>query len=126
MDIPAGPRGGRTVVVIGNASDRTRAVLRALAGLPEVVWPSSTESAFDQLRSPGIACVVLADDLLEENIADVLVQLREMRPTVPIFVVTDVDDVADAVEVMRLGATAAVEVPPFAGRLLEYVSQSLR
>jgi DNA-binding NtrC family response regulator len=126
MDIPAGPSGGRSVVVIGNASDRTRAVLRALAGLPEVVWPSSTESALGHLRLPGIACVVLADDLLDESVADLLVQLRELRPAIPIFVVTEIDDVADAVQAMQLGATAAIEVPPSAGRLLEYVAQSLR
>jgi DNA-binding NtrC family response regulator len=64
--------------------------------------------------------------LLDDNIADILVQFRELRPIMPIFVVTEVDDVADAVQAMRLGATAAVEVPPSAGRLLEYVSQSLR
>jgi DNA-binding NtrC family response regulator len=126
MDSVAGPSGGRAVVVIGKASERTRAVLRALAGLPEVVWPSSIAGAFEQLRSAGIACVVLADDLLDDNIADILVQFRELRPIMPIFVVTEVDDVADAVQAMRLGATAAVEVPPSAGRLLEYVSQSLR
>jgi DNA-binding NtrC family response regulator len=126
MDTEAGPGGGRAVVVLGKTSERTRAVLRALAGIPEVIWPSTVARAAEQLRVPGIACLVLADDLIGENIADLLVQFRELRPVLPIFVVTEVDDVADAVQAMRLGATAAVEMPPSAGRLREYVAQSIR
>lgn len=126
MDREAGPHGGRAIVVIGKTSERTRAVLRALSGLPEVIWPSSTARALEQLRGSGIACVVLADDVADEIVSDLLVQFREIRPILPIFVVTEVDDVADAVHAMRLGATAAVEVPSSAGRLREYVAQSIR
>jgi DNA-binding NtrC family response regulator len=62
----------------------------------------------------------------QESAADILVRLREARPVLPVFVVTDTNDVADAVQAMRLGATAAVEVPPSTGLLREYVTQALK
>jgi DNA-binding NtrC family response regulator len=126
MDSEAGPGGGRAVMVLGETSERTRAVLRALAGVPDVIWSPTIARATEQLLGPGIACLVLADDLVGDNIADLLVQFRELRPILPIFVVTEVDDVADAVQAMRLGATAVIEMPPSAGRLREYVTQSIR
>ncbi len=113
-------------MVVGRSSPRTRIVLSVLDGLCPIWWPASEAVVFDKLSGPQLACVVLADDLNDESIADLLMRLRESYPVLPIFVITDTNDMADAVQAMRLGATAAVEVPPSAALLREYVTQALR
>ena len=113
-------------MVIGRGSDRTRCVLQVLEGLGPIWWPNEPSRVFDRIARVHLACVVLADDLTDEPVGELLTRLRELHPVLPIFVVTDVNDVADAVQAMRLGATAAVELPPSAGLLREYVIQALQ
>lgn len=126
MDREAGPQRDRVAMVIGRSSERTRAVVRALTGVPGLVWPVAPELALTTIDTSRVACVILSDDMDQESAADILVRLREARPVLPVFVVTDTNDVADAVQAMRLGATAAVEVPPSTGLLREYVTQALK
>jgi FixJ family two-component response regulator len=121
-----GTRSARTIIVAGQSSQRTREVLRALRGFTNVVWPTSMQSALDETRSNEAACLVIADDLREEPIDEFLQVAREMRRNLPIFVITDPDDVAEAVSAMRHGATKVIEIPPSYAALCEEVSRAVQ
>jgi FixJ family two-component response regulator len=116
----------RTIIVAGQSSRRTREVLRALRGFTNVIWPTSLESALAQTRSADAACLVIADDLREEPIDEFLQEARELHRNLPIFVITDPDDVAEAVSAMRHGATAVIEIPPSYAALCEEVSRAVQ
>ena len=116
----------RTIIVAGQSSQRTREVLNALSGFTNVLWPRSLESALEQARSADAGCLVIADDLREEPIDEFLQEAREQHRNLPIFVITDPDDVAEAVSAMRHGATAVIEIPPSYSTLREEVSRALQ
>jgi FixJ family two-component response regulator len=116
----------RTIIVAGQSSQRTREVLHALRGFTNVIWPTSLESALAQTRSNDAGCLVIADDLREEPLDEFLQEARELRRNLPIFVITDPDDVAEAVSAMRHGATKVIEIPPSYAALCEEVSRALQ
>jgi DNA-binding NtrC family response regulator len=116
----------RTIIVAGQSSQRTREVLNALSGFTNVIWPRSLESALEQTRSADAGCLVIADDLREEPIDEFLQEARELHRNLPIFVITDPDDVAEAVSAMRHGATAVIEIPPSYSTLRAEVSRALQ
>jgi FixJ family two-component response regulator len=116
----------RTIIVAGQSSQRTRQVLHALRGFTNVIWPTSLESALAQAQSSDAACLVIADDLREEPIDEFLQEARELRRSLPIFVITDPDDVAEAVSAMRHGATKVIEIPPSYAALCEEVTRAVQ
>jgi DNA-binding NtrC family response regulator len=116
----------RTIVVAGQSSQRTREVLNALRGFDNVVWPASLQAALEQARSADVACLVIADDLGEEPVDEFLQAARELQRNLPIFVITDPDDVAEAVSAMRHGATAVIEIPPSYAALREEVARVMQ
>ncbi|MEJ0085584.1 MAG: hypothetical protein WDO72_07880 [Pseudomonadota bacterium] len=116
----------RTIIVAGQSSQRTREVLRALRGFTNVVWPASLESALAQAGSADAGCLVIADDLREERVGEFLQEARELQRNLPIFVITDPDDVAEAVAAMRRGATAVIEIPPSYAVLCQKVSRAVQ
>ena len=69
-------------------------------------------------------CLVIADDLREEPLDEFLQEARELHRNLPIFVITDPDDVAEAVSAMRHGATAVIEIPPSYAALREEVARA--
>ena len=99
-------------------------MLHALRGLTNVIWPTSLEAALAQTRSSDAACLVIADDLREEPLDEFLQEVRELRRNLPIFVITDPDDVAEAVSAMRHGATKVIEIPPSYAALREEVTRA--
>jgi DNA-binding NtrC family response regulator len=119
-----GPRRARTIIVAGQSSTRTREVLNALSNFTNVIWPTSLESALAEAQSSDTACLVIADDLREEPIDEFLQEARELRRNLPIFVITDPDDVAEAVSAMRHGATKVIEIPPSYAALREEVTRA--
>jgi FixJ family two-component response regulator len=125
-DKHGGARPVRTIIVAGQSSQRTREVLRALRGFTNVIWPTSLESALAQTGSADAGCLVIADDLSEERVDDFLQEARELQRNLPIFVITDPNDVAEAVAAMRHGATAVIEIPPSYAALCEEVSRALQ
>jgi FixJ family two-component response regulator len=116
----------RTIIVAGQSSQRTRDVLKALSGFTNVIWPKSLESALEQTGSADAGCLVIADDLREEPIDEFLQEARELHRNLPIFVITDPDDVAEAVSAMRHGATAVIEIPPSYSTLRDEVSRAMQ
>jgi len=116
----------RTIIVAGQSSQRTREVLRALRGFTNVIWPTSLEAALEQTGSDDVACLVIADDLREESLDEFLREARELHRNLPIFVITDPDDVAEAVSAMRHGATAVIEIPPSYAALREEVARAIQ
>jgi len=116
----------RTIIVAGQSSQRTREVLNALSGFTNVIWPKSLESALEQTGSADAGCLVIADDLREEPIDEFLQEARELHRNLPIFVITDPDDVAEAVSAMRHGATAVIEIPPSYSTLRDEVSRAMQ
>jgi FixJ family two-component response regulator len=110
----------------GQSSQRTREVLRALRGFTNVIWPTSLAAALEQTGSEDAACLVIADDLHEESLDEFLQEARELHRNLPIFVITDPDDVAEAVSAMRLGATAVIEIPPSYAALREEVARAVQ
>jgi FixJ family two-component response regulator len=48
-----------------------------------------------------------------------------LQQHLPIFVITDPDDVAEAVSAMRHGATAVIEIPPSYAALREEVARAM-
>jgi len=121
-----GTRRARTVIVAGQSSNRTREVLRALRGFHTVIWPKSLEAALEWTGTADVACLVIADDLREEPVDEFLREARELHRNLPIFVITDPDDVAEAVSAMRHGATAVIEIPPSYAALREEVARALQ
>lgn len=119
-----GSRRARTIIVAGQSSARTREVLNALRNFSNVIWPTSLESALAEAQSTDTACLVIADDLREEPIDEFLQEARELRRNLPIFVITDPDDVAEAVSAMRHGATKVIEIPPSYAALCEEVTRA--
>jgi FixJ family two-component response regulator len=99
-------------------------VLNALRSFNNVIWPNSLESALAEAQSIDTACLVIADDLREEPIDEFLQEARELRRNLPIFVITDPDDVAEAVSAMRHGATKVIEIPPSYAALCEEVTRA--
>jgi DNA-binding NtrC family response regulator len=130
MDGGAANNGGarkvRTVVVAGQSSNRTREVLNALREFHTVIWPKSLEAALEWTGAADVACLVIADDLREEPLDDFLREARELHRNLPIFVITDPDDVAEAVSAMRHGATAVIEIPPSYAALRDEVARALQ
>lgn len=116
----------RTVIVAGQSSQRTREVLQALRGFHSVIWPTSLEAALVHTGSADVACLVIADDLQEGPIDEFLREARELHRNLPIFVITDPDDVAEAVSAMRHGATAVIEIPPSYAALREEVARAMQ
>ncbi len=116
----------QNIIVAGQSSQRTREVLHALRNFANVIWPTSLESALAQAQSSDAVCLVIADDLREEPIDEFLQEARELRRSLPIFVITDPDDVAEAVSAMRHGATKVIEIPPSYAALCEEVSRAMR
>jgi len=116
----------RTIIVAGQSSQRTREVLRTLRGFTNVIWPTSLEAALEQTGSEDVACLVIADDLGEESLDEFLREARELHRNLPIFVITDPDDVAEAVSAMRHGATAVIEIPPSYAALREEVARAVQ
>jgi DNA-binding NtrC family response regulator len=116
----------RIIVVAGQSSLRTREVLNTLRGFTNVIWPPSLEAALKQTGSRDVACLVIADDLQEEPIDEFLQEARELQRNLPIFVITDPDDVAEAVSAMRHGATAVIEIPPSYAALREEVARAIQ
>jgi DNA-binding NtrC family response regulator len=116
----------RTIIVAGQSSQRTREVLQALRGFTNVIWPKSLESALEQASSADAGCLVIADDLREEPIDEFLQEARELHRNLPIFVITDPDDVAEAVSAMRHGATAVIEIPPSYATLRDEVMRVMQ
>jgi DNA-binding NtrC family response regulator len=116
----------RIIVVAGQSSQRTREVLNTLRGFAHVIWPPSLEAALEQTGSKDVACLVIADDLHEEPVDEFLQEARELHRNLPIFVITDPDDVAEAVSAMRHGATAVIEIPPSYAALREEVARAIR
>ena len=116
----------RIIVVAGQSSQRTQEVLNTLRGFTNVIWPPSLEAALEQTGSKDVACLVIADDLHEEPIDEFLQEARELHRNLPIFVITDPDDVAEAVSAMRQGATAVIEIPPSYAALREEVARAIQ
>jgi DNA-binding NtrC family response regulator len=116
----------RTIIVAGQSSQRTREVLHALRGFANVIWPTSLESALAQAGAAEAACLVIADDLHDEPIDEVLQEARGRHRNLPILVITDPDDVAEAVSAMRHGATAVIEIPPSYSALCEEVARAVQ
>ena len=116
----------RSIIVAGQSSQRTREVLHALRGFHGVVWPKSLEAALEWTSTADVACLVIADDLREEPLDEFLREARELHRNLPIFVITDPDDVAEAVSAMRHGATAVIEIPPSYAALREEVARALQ
>ena len=116
----------RIIVVAGQSSLRTREVLNTLRGFTNVIWPPSLAAALEQTGSRDVACLVIADDLHEEPIDEFLQEARELHRNLPIFVITDPDDVAEAVSAMRHGATAVIEIPPSYAALREEVARAIQ
>jgi len=116
----------RTIIVAGRSSERTHQVLRALRGFTNVIWPTSLESALAQASSKDAGCLVIADDLREEPIDEFLQEARELQRNLPIFVITEPDDVAEAVSAMRHGATAVIEIPPSFAALCDEVKRAMQ
>ena len=116
----------RIIVVAGQSSQRTQEVLNTLRGFTNVIWPPSLEAALEQTGSKDVACLVIADDLHEEPIDEFLQEARELQRNLPIFVITDPDDVAEAVSAMRHGATAVIEIPPSYAALCEEVARAIQ
>jgi DNA-binding NtrC family response regulator len=116
----------RTIIVAGQSSQRTREVLKALRNFTNVIWPTSLEAALEQTGSADAACLVIADDLREETIDEFLQEARELQRNLPILVITDPDDVAEAVSAMRNGATAVIEIPPSYAALREEVARAVQ
>jgi len=121
-----GTRRTRTVVVAGQSSKRTREVLRTLRGFHTVIWPKSLEAALEWTGTADVACLVIADDLREEPVDEFLREARELHRNLPIFVITDPDDVAEAVSAMRHGATAVIEIPPSYAALRDEVARAMQ
>ena len=121
-----GTRRARTIIVAGQSSQRTREVLRTLRGFTNVIWPTSLEATLEQTGSADAACLVIADDRSEEPIDELLQEARELHRNLPIFVITDPDDVAEAVSAMRHGATAVIEIPPSYAALREEVARTMQ
>ncbi|HET7811308.1 MAG TPA: hypothetical protein VFL16_12100 [Steroidobacteraceae bacterium] len=116
----------RTVIVAGQSSTRTREVLQTLRGFASVIWPTSLEAALEHTGAADVACLVIADDLQEGPIDEFLQEARELRRNLPIFVITDPDDVAEAVSAMRHGATAVIEIPPSYAALRAEVARAMQ
>jgi FixJ family two-component response regulator len=120
------PPRSRTVVVAGQSSARTREVLQALREFENVVWPSSLAATLETTGGADVACLVIADHLKEEPLDDFLQEARELNRSLPIFVITEPDDVAEAVSAMRLGATAVIEIPPSYAMLRDEVARVMQ
>lgn len=116
----------RTIIVAGQSSQRTRNVLQALRGFTNVIWPKSLESALEQAAAADAGCLVIADDLREEPVDEFLQEARELHRNLPIFVITDPDDLAEAVSAMRHGATAVIEIPPSYAMLRDEVMRAMQ
>jgi FixJ family two-component response regulator len=119
-------RRGRTIIVAGQSSHRTREVLQTLSGFDNVVCPMSLASALAHAGHPDAGCLVIADDLEDEPIDDFLQEARELQRSLPIIVITDRDDIAEAVSAMRHGASAVIAIPPSYAMLCEQVSRATR
>jgi len=123
--IDGGTQRARTIIVAGQSSQRTREVLNTLRVFTNVVWPASLAATLEQTGSKDVACLVIADDLREEPIDEFLQEARGLQRNLPIFVITDPDDVAEAVSAMRNGATAVIEIPPSYAALREEVARAI-
>jgi len=121
-----GAQSARTIIVAGQSSQRTREVLRTLRGFTNVIWPTSLQATLEETGSADAACLVIADDLREEPIDEFLQEARGLHRNLPICVITDPDDVAEAVSAMRLGATAVIEIPPSYAVLREEVARAVQ
>jgi DNA-binding NtrC family response regulator len=121
-----GAQSARTIIVAGQSSQRTREVLRTLRDFTNVIWPTSLQATLEETGSADAACLVIADDLREGPVDEFLQEARGLHRNLPIFVITDPDDVAEAVSAMRLGATAVIEIPPSYAVLREEVARAVQ
>jgi two-component system response regulator FixJ len=112
-----------TVVVMGGRGD-VRAFLRDhLAGegytVEECEIPCSLEEGW--LAGP-VRCVILELSSAHSNSLNLLRELRESRPDVPVLVTIDKGDVALAVAAMKSGVTGVLEKPLDRAAVVEAVA----
>ncbi len=85
--------------------------------------PASFFFALDK-RLPDV--VILASKVNGQHMLDALRRLKSMRTGTPVFMTTDEDDVAGAVEAMKYGATDVITKPFDTERFVRSVRDALR
>jgi DNA-binding NtrC family response regulator len=119
-------RPGSGTLVFGHSDAARGDVVALLAGITDVRTAASPAELLAALRAGEPASVVIVDGQDGAGLASLLAAVRAARPTLPLFVVLAADGVVRAVEAMRAGATAVVEVPPNGALLREQVREAQR
>jgi DNA-binding NtrC family response regulator len=112
------------VLVIGTKSTRTAQVIDALAPCVVVTTATAQRESMRRAAEPGTTCVVIADDVDGVSALELLAAIHRARKQMPVYLITDPGDMADAVAGMQLGAAAVIEIPPSFDLLRSCVSRA--
>jgi CheY-like chemotaxis protein len=102
----------RTILIVdGNAADR-RATARRVTRLQyRALEAASADEAMERLAETDPSCVLLAIDLPDRSGLDVLTELRESAPDLPVVMLTRDWRDGRSAEAMRRGAVAYLAKP---------------
>ncbi len=95
------------------------------AGLETVVGLDDSRRVLPFLRENRVLAVLTDMNMPFLNGRDLLAQIKEEFPEVPVIVVTGVDDIETAVECMRLGASDYLVKPVEQSRLISSLQRTL-
>src|SRR5580700_8256068 len=105
---PSNPKGNECVLLIASDADEAARVLGELGSVTEerfqVEWVTELSRGIERLRDGGVAAAVLDLDLPGGQNAEMLDQLFQAAPGVPILILSEADTEAAAREGVQRGA----------------------
>jgi len=119
--------GGRRVLLVSGSLTLDARIRRQLLLMRAAIETCSSGEAALELAADDSFCCVITPATLSDMSATALIQaMQQAVPGMPVVVVVEETDVADAVRVMQAGAHAVIEGLSLGSGLLQYVAPLTR
>lgn len=118
--------GRRVLLVGGNLSVDVRIRRQLLLMRAPIETCSSGEAAVELAADDSVCCVITPATLSDMSAIALIKSMQRAVPGMPVVVVVEETDVADAVRVMQAGAHAVIESRSLGSGLLQYVAPLTR
>jgi DNA-binding response OmpR family regulator len=114
------------ILVVDDDSNQRKALLRYLTSEKYVVEDvSSGEEAVERIKSSDFDCVLLDQVMPNMSGIDVLVEIKKMKPTIQVIMLTGSATIDGAVESIKKGASNYLSKPFHTDKLIFCIQRSL-
>ncbi|MCO5142332.1 MAG: response regulator transcription factor [Oligoflexia bacterium] len=101
----------KKVLLIEDSKEVFQMVKQGLAGLTELDWVTSIESATHDIQKKSYSLILLDLELPDGNGIDLCTKLQELNPNLPIFILTANSDISNKVLGFSAGAEDYITKP---------------